>query len=148
LASAAGAHHVVNYRTEDAATAIRGIAPDGVDLVVEVAPAQNAELDAAVVKNRGSVAIYANNGGDQFTLDIRPNMMANARYQFLILYTVGEEALRHAREDLTAAAAAGALEVGEAAGLPLHYFPLEDTAAAHDAVESGVTGKVLIRVGD
>lgn len=148
LASAAGAHHVVNYRTEDAAAAIRTIAADGVDIVVEVAPAQNAELDAAVVKNRASVAIYANNGGDQFTLDIRPNMMANARYQFLILYTVGDEALRHAREDLTAAAAAGALEVGEAAGLPLHFFPLEETAAAHDAVEAGVTGKVLIRVGE
>ena len=42
--------------------------------------------------------------GDRIELDIRPNMMVNARYQFLILYTVGDEALRHAREDLTAAA--------------------------------------------
>lgn len=148
LATAAGAQHVVNYKTEDAAAAIRGIAPDGVDIIVEVAPAQNAALDAAVAGNRASIAIYANNGGDSFALDIRPNMMVNARYQFLILYTVGDEALRHAREDLTAAAAAGALEVGEDAGLPLHFFDLENTAAAHDAVEAGVTGKVLIRVGE
>lgn len=148
LATAAGAHHVVNYKTGDAATAIRDIAPDGVDIIVEVAPAQNAALDAAVANNRASIAIYANNGGDSFTLDIRPNMMVNARYQFLILYTVGDEALRHAREDVTAAAAAGALEVGEDAGLPLHFYDLENTAAAHDAVEAGVTGKVLIRVGE
>jgi NADPH:quinone reductase len=148
LATAAGAHHVVNYKSEDAAVTIRDIAPDGVDIVVEVAPAQNAALDAAVVGNRASVAIYANNGGDSVALPIRPSMMTNTRYQFLILYTVGDEALRHARDDVSGAVGAGALDVGEAAGLPLHYFPLEDTAAAHDAVESGVTGKVLIRVSD
>lgn len=147
LANAAGAHHVVNYKSEDAASVIRRIAPDGVDIVAEVAPAQNAPLDAAVVKNRASIAIYANDGGGRVTLDVGPNMMLNARYQFLILYTVGDEALRHAAEDVTAAVAAGALEVGEVAGLPLHFFELADTAAAHDAVQSGVTGKVLIRVG-
>jgi len=43
--------------------------------------------------------------------------------------------------------AAGALDVGEHVGLPLHRFPLEQTAAAHDAVEAGVTGKVLIEIG-
>src|ERR1700712_2194372 len=48
LARAAGAHHVVNYRTEDAAARIRAIAPDGVDVVVEVAPGPNAALDLAV----------------------------------------------------------------------------------------------------
>jgi hypothetical protein len=36
--------------------------------------------------------------------------------------------------------------VGERAGLPLHRFALEDTAAAHSAVENGAAGKVLIAV--
>ncbi|MET0450585.1 MAG: NADPH:quinone reductase [Mycobacterium sp.] len=148
LATAAGAHHVVNYKTEDAASAIRAIAPHGVDIVVEVAPAQNAELDAAVLSTRGTIAIYANNGGDSVTLPIRDNMAANARYQFLVLYTLGDAALGRARDDVTEAARAGVLEVGEAAGLPLHRFSLAETAAAHDAVEGGVTGKVLIEVGE
>jgi NADPH2:quinone reductase len=74
-------------------------------------------------------------------------MTANARYQFVLLYTVGERALANGREDVSAAAGAGALEVGEAAGLPLHRFTLLETAAAHDAVQGGVTGKVLIDVG-
>ncbi|WP_072806898.1 NADPH:quinone reductase [Rhodococcoides yunnanense] len=146
LASAAGAHHVVNYKTGDAASEIRAIAPDGVDLVVEVAPAQNAALNAAVTSTRASIAVYANNGGNTITLDVRPNMVLNTRYQFLLLYTVGEDALAAAQQDVTTAAAAGVLEVGETAGLPLHRFPLSDTAAAHDAVENGVTGKVLIDV--
>lgn len=146
LAAAAGAHHVVNYKTGDAAAEIREIAPEGVDLIVEVAPAQNAELNAAVAANRASIAIYANNGGDQITLDIRPNMIANARYQFILLYTVGEDALNVAEHDVNNAAAAGALEVGEDAGLPLQRFSLADTAAAHDAVENGFVGKVLIDI--
>lgn len=37
LVRAAGAHHVVNYKEPDPAARIRSIAPDGVDLVVEVA---------------------------------------------------------------------------------------------------------------
>ena len=42
LVQAAGAHHVINYRDEDAAAAIKKVAPDGVDLVVEVAISANA----------------------------------------------------------------------------------------------------------
>jgi NADPH:quinone reductase len=146
LAAAAGAHHVVNYREGDPAAEIREIAPDGVDMIVEVAPAANAELDLAVLRNRGTIAIYANNGGTEFTLDIRPNMMLNTRWQFLLLYTVGEEALAAAVDDITAALADDALPVGEEHGLPLIRFPLEATADAHAAVEDGAVGKVLVDV--
>src|SRR6185437_3494134 len=45
LATAAGAHLVVNYRREDPAAAIRSFASRGVDIVVEVAPNANAALD-------------------------------------------------------------------------------------------------------
>ena len=114
--------------------------------VVEVAPAQNAALNLAVIRNRGSVSVYANNGGDSMTLDVRPHFSLNIRYQFLLLYTVGQEALDAAAADITAALLAGALPVGEEAGLPLHRFDLADTADAHAAVETGVVGKVLIRV--
>lgn len=146
LATAVGAHHTVNYRSEDAAARIRDIAPDGVDIVVEVSIPQNADLVADVLANHGVVSIYANNGGDEATLPIRPNMSVNARYQFLLLYTIGDDALRAAAEDVTAALRDGVLPVGEAAGLPLVRFTLEETAAAHDAVESDTVGKVLIDV--
>ena len=41
----------------------------------------------------------------------------------------------------------GAVRVGEDAGLPLHVFPLAETAAAHQAVQDGAVGKVLVDVG-
>lgn len=148
LATAAGAHHTVDYHVGDTAAAIRDHAPDGVDLVVEVAPAQNLRLDLQVVKPRGTVAIYANNGGDEVTLSVRETFSTNVRFQWVLLYTVGWAALRAAAEDVTAAVADGALGVGEERGLPLHHFPLERTADAHAAVEDGAVGKVLLDVSE
>jgi NADPH2:quinone reductase len=40
----------------------------------------------------------------------------------------------------------GALPVGEEHGLPLVRFPLDRTADAHRAVESGAVGKVLVDI--
>ncbi len=148
LATAAGAHHVVDYTSSDPAARIREVAPDGVDLVVDVAIIQNAELISRVIKTRGSVAVYANTGGTKLKLQVRDFMSLNARLQFVLLYTVGATALNAAAEDVTAAVADGALEVGEEHGLPLTRFPLEETAAAHDAVEQGTVGKVLIDIAD
>lgn len=146
LARAAGAHHVVDYRAQDATAAIREIAPDGVDIAVEVAPAQNVALDLELVKVHGLISIYANNGGDELTMPLRAAFGKNLRFQFLILYTLDDGLLAAAVEDVNAAIAAGALRVGDDVGLPLHHFPLAETAAAHDAVESGAVGKVLLDV--
>ena len=70
------------------------------------------------------------------------------RWQGLLLYTVGDVALAAAAADIAVALESDALPVGEAAGIPLTWYPLEETAAAHDAVEQGATGKVLIRVAE
>src|SRR4051812_33362886 len=148
LAGRAGAHQVVSYRDTDAADQIRRIAPAGVDLVVEVAAGANAELDQSVLAPRGTIAIYANDGGIPFAPDVRANMTLNSRYQFVLLYTVGWERIAHAAADLNRAIEDGGLRVGEQAGLPVHRFDLDDTAAAHDAVEGAAVGKVLITVSD
>ncbi len=148
LARAAGAHHVVDYTTGDPARAILEVAPDGVDLVVEVAPAPNAALDLAVTRVHGTIAVYANNGGEQLTLPLRETFSRNLRYQFIILYTLDPALLSLAVTDLSAALDDGALRVGEEAGLPLHHYPLAETAAAQDAVEGGAVGKVLLDVSE
>jgi len=146
LAQAAGADLVVNYRGGNAADEIRRLAPDGVDVVVEVAPAPNAALDAAVLAANGTVAVYATDGGNKLELPVGELMFRNLRYQFVLVYTVAAAAKDQAVADVTAAAADGALPVGDDAGLPLHRFPLEQTADAHVAVERGAVGKVLIDV--
>lgn len=148
LAAAAGADHMIDYRQEDVVAEIGKIAPNGVDSIVEVAPSANAALDSAVIARHGSVAIYANNGGDEFTLPVRALMVPNARLQFVLLYNAPAEAKARALEDVAAAGLDAAVGVGEAHGLPLHHFPLEQASAAHAAVEGAAVGKVLIDVTD
>jgi NADPH:quinone reductase len=146
LAAAAGADHVVDYREQDVVHEVRKIAPHGVDTVVEVAPAANAGIDAQVIARWGAVAMYANDGGDELTLPVRPLMAPNARFQFVLVYTLPGDAKERAVEDVAGAVDAGAIRVGEEAGLPLHHYPLEQAAEAHLAVQDGAVGKVLIDV--
>lgn len=148
LATAAGAHHVFHYPDERLAERILEVASGGVDHVVEVSPAVNAALDVAVLANHGSIAFYANDKGETFTAPIMASFAKNARWQGLLLYTVGDEALSAAVEDITAALGDNALPVGEEAGLPITWYRLDETGAAHDAVEQGTVGKILIRVAE
>jgi len=146
LAAAAGASHIINYRQQDVAAEIRKISPSGVDAIVEVAPAANAAIDAQVIGPHGSIAMYANDGGDEVTVPIRSQMGPNARWQFVLVYTEPTRAKDIAVQDVNAAVLDGAVRVGPEAGLPLHVHPLAETAAAHQAVQDGVVGKVLIDV--
>lgn len=148
LAASAGATHVIDYRRQDVAAEIRRISSRGVDSVVEVSPAANAALDAAVLAPHAAVAVYADNGGAEVTLPVRASMTPNVRWQFVLVYTAPAEAKARAVEDISTAVRAGALRVGDTAGLPLHHYPLTNAAAAHAAVEDAVVGKVLLDVVD
>jgi NADPH2:quinone reductase len=139
LAREAGAHHVVNYRVQDAAARVRELAPDGVDRVVEVALKANLELDLAVGATH--VATYAATPDESVAVPVRALMGPNVVLRFVLIYTIPRDALRRAVADVSEAVRAGALTT-----LPLHRFPLERTADAHDAVEGGAVGKVLIDV--
>ena len=66
-------------------------------------------------------------------------MIRNAAIEFVLVYTMPEAAKRQAVADITEALRDGALT-----GLPVRRFALEEIAAAHDAVEAGFVGKVLV----
>ena len=145
LARVAGAHHVLNYTTEDVAARVRNIAPAGVDVIVEVNAPQNLGIDLEVLAMGGTVAIYAG-GNDDPGIPVRVAMGKNARLQFMMTYTTTPAQKAAAVRAVTAAATAGVLGVGAENGLPLLRFPLENTAEAHRAVENNAVGKVLIDV--
>lgn len=144
LATAAGADLVIDYRTEDVVARVREFAPDLVDTIVEVSPAANTGIDADVLAPNGAVAVYATDGGREAVFDVARFFAKNARVQFILLYTLAPHLLAAAADDIVAALRDGALHVGEEAGLPVHRFTLEETGAAHRAVEEGVVGKALI----
>lgn len=146
LVRAAGARHVINYRDEDVAAAVLAIAGEGVDTIVDVNVQANGATDIAVLKFGGTIAIYASDSSAPLTVPIGSAMRRNARYQFVLTYTVTADQKSDAVAAVTAALADGALPVGADHGLPLTRFALADTAAAHDAVEADTIGKVLIDV--
>ncbi|MGH3621340.1 MAG: NADPH:quinone reductase [Sciscionella sp.] len=137
LAGKAGADHVVNYREQDVARRILDrVSP--VDRVVDVALGANLQLDLAVAAPNAVVVTYAAEPTDP-TLPTRALMNANLVLRFVLLYTIGDHALQQAVEDVHAALAAGALTE-----LPTTVYPLDEIVAAHEAVEAGTIGKVLI----
>jgi len=142
LAAKAGADLVVNYREPGAPDKVRSFAGDaGVDRVVEVALGANLGLDLAVIAPGAQIACYAAEPADP-ALPVRACMNANVMLRFVLLYGVPRDALAQAARDVAAALAAGALTE-----LPVIRFPLEQIAAAQDAVEAGAVGKVLVIPG-
>jgi NADPH:quinone reductase len=137
LATRAGADHVVNYRDPDAADQIRSLAPP-VDRVIELALGANLQLDLAVTRPHAHIVTYAAEPADP-ELPVRACMTANVTLRFVLLYGIPPEAFDQAARDITAA-----LTDGKLTGLPVTRFTLDDVAAAHDAVEAGALGKVLI----
>jgi NADPH:quinone reductase len=142
LAAKAGADLIVNYREPGAADQIRSFAgAAGVYRVVEVALGANLELDLAVIaRPDAGIVCYAAEPADP-VLPVRACMNANVVLRFVLLYGVPLEALGQAARDISAALAAGALTE-----LPVTRFPLEEIAAAQDAVEGGAVGKVLVDI--
>ncbi|MTD15203.1 zinc-binding dehydrogenase [Nakamurella sp. YIM 132087] len=146
LAAAAGADHVIDYRNEDVVAGLRKIAPRGADVVVEVALAQNAATDADLLASHGTVASYGADPDETFALPVRAQMTLNSQWHFVLVYTMPARPKELAVADVSAAVAAGAVRVGEQAGLPLHVLPLASTAEAQLAVQNSTVGKVLVDV--
>ena len=137
LAAKAGADLVVNYRDPDVIDQIKAFTPV-VDRVAEVALGANLRLDLALAGPSTVVVTYAADGPDPL-IPVRACMTANVALRFILVYGVSSQALDAAITDITAALTAGALTE-----LPVHRFPLSEITAAHEAVESGVVGKVIV----
>ena len=137
IARDAGAGATVNYRSENAIDELRDA---NVERIVELALGRNLELDLAAAGANCAIVSYANEGPNP-TLEVRPLMSRNIVLRFVLVYTMPDEAIEQALRDITQALGDGALTEPQ-----LHKFPLEDTAAAHEAMENGAVGKVLIEL--
>jgi NADPH2:quinone reductase len=129
----------VNYRDGDAAAQVSSFA-SRFDRIVEVALGANLALDLAVAGPGTVIVTYAAEPTDP-VLPVRACMTANATLRFVLLYFVPPRFMAQAAADITSSLAAGALSE-----LPVLRFPLDEIAAAHEAVEAAKPGKVILDI--
>jgi NADPH2:quinone reductase len=140
-ARAAGAHFVVNRKTENVAEAVRAATNGaGVDLIVEVDFGQNIDSNLAMLKPGGAIAAYFSTPIPTPQFPFFPLMVNCITVHFVLVYTMSQQAHLDAIRDTAACLDAGQYTTHVGA-----RFPLEQVAEAHDAQDSGnVVGKVLI----
>ena len=141
IATASGADHAVNYRTEDLAKRIMAITDGlGVDHVVEVDFAGNFDISREVLRSNGVVAVYAAGTASQPPVPLQFES-TNATVRMVLVYDMPEAAKEAAVSDIFRW-----LEQGMLSHLLGPRFTLDSTAEAHRAVEGGAIGNVTLDV--
>jgi NADPH2:quinone reductase len=140
IALEAGADAVVNYRDGDLAGRVRALTQDeGVDRIIEVDFAANAEADFAMLAANGEIVVYGS-GQPLVQVPFVPAILKNVGVHFFIVYHLPQADRDRATGALTQWLQQGALRHRIAL-----QVPLERIAQAHAAVESGsLIGNALV----
>src|SRR4051795_1665737 len=139
LASHLGLADVVALDHEHPAIALRRLAPEGVDRIVEVSFSDNVDLDAAVAKVGTVIAAYATRA-ERPDFPFWPMLFDNVTIRLLGSDDFPPQARREAAADLTTAAREGALAVS------VEPLPLDRAADAHERVDRGTHKRVILAV--
>jgi len=138
LAKAAGADYTINYKTENVAERIRAFnRGNRVDRIIEVDLLANAMAYPTLLKERGKAVVYGS-GGPTSTIPSAFIRQATT-LQFFIVYMLDELERSRALRSIDAMLRAGTLQ---------HHigprFPLDRIVEAHEAVEAGSNGNVIV----
>ncbi len=131
---------MINYKNESVGDRIRQITRGvGVDRVLEVDLAANARLYTSCLRRDGQVIVYGS--ADWNTqLPLRDWLIHSVTTSFFIVYELSQSVRERAIADLT-----GWLEQDRLVHRVAARYSLDETALAHEAVESGqVIGNVVV----
>lgn len=139
----AGAHCIINRKTQDVVAAVRGATNgQGVDRAVDVDFAQNLQLNLGVLKVGGVIATYFSSPVEGAQFPFFPLMVNCIRIDFVLVYTMSAHAHQEAIRDTTACLEAGTYKTDVGA-----RFTLDQLVDAHEAQDSGtIVGKILVDV--
>jgi NADPH2:quinone reductase len=141
--NALGADIVLDYGRDDIVGEVAELTGGaGVDRIVEVEFGLNIGHAPALVKPNGVVASYASDGALTPALPFNELMYRNVTLRPFSIYSLPVAAQDRAFADITACLAAGVLHhhVGRRAAFG-------DMVAAHQAIEAGLWGTMLVAVG-
>jgi len=137
VARRAGADHIVNYRTEPLADRIAELTGGKrVDRIIEVDVAGNGMAYPTLLKEHGKAVVYGS-GAPEIRIPAAFIRQATT-LEFFIVYELSMDERVRALMGLDAALRSGLQHhIGE-------RFPLERIVEAHEAVEAGSNGNVIV----
>jgi NADPH2:quinone reductase len=135
-----GAQHAVVTDGPDAASQIRAIAPDGVDRIAEVEFASHIDLDAELIAIGGVICSY-------YSAADRPEIPYwRLGFADTTLRLLGSDDFPAAVKADAASELTQALLDGSLRSIITERVPLQEIARAHELVERGAGGRVIVEV--
>ncbi|MCE2510771.1 MAG: NADPH:quinone reductase [Alphaproteobacteria bacterium] len=132
IATAAGADHVINYRTENVVERLAALTDGwGADRIVDVDFGANLKTSGRVLKENGVIATYASMGDPEPKLPFYPLMFGNVNLRLVAVFAIPYGARLKAIADITRCCQEGILKHRTKG------FPLDRIVEAQEAVESG-----------
>lgn len=142
-ARAKGADHVLDRHADDVAGAVLHITGGrGAARIVDVDFAANQAVDAAAIAEHGTIAAYSSTSDKTPVLDYYAFALKGARLRFVQGGKLTPCTRDAAAKTIGALLARGSLRPDIAS-----VFPLDAAAAAHEAVEAGAPGNVVVTPG-
>jgi len=140
---AAGAHHVVNHRSDDIVSEIlAATGGDLVDRIVDVEFGANLATSIEVLRIGGTIATYSSTQVTEPKLPFFQMMYKDITIRCVIVYAMPEAAKEHAIADIDRALSDNALQHRIA-----HTLPLADIARSNELVEQGtIRGAVVLTI--
>ena len=141
----AGADHTIDYRREDVGERVMELTGKrGVDAVIEMDLAANAKLIPFVLRPKGSVIVYGT-GAPMVSLPAFFCLTQSIRVQFFLVYELDTSERERAVSAISRALEQSSLSIGKLINrVATPTYALADTAAAHEAVERGTIGNVIV----
>lgn len=142
IAREAGATEVLDYRAPNVAARILALTDGrGVDRIVEVDFGANQPMDGQVIALHGTIAAYSSSREPKPVLDYYVLAKKAVTLRFIQAMLLDGQALEAAVAGTSAAIAAGWMHLPIASRVPL-----ECAAEAHEALEAGAIGKVVVEL--
>lgn len=139
IARKAGADQIIDYKKESVGERVMEITgKHGVDAVIELDLTANAKLIPAVLRPKGSVIIYGT--GLEAALPSAFCLVNSVRLQFFLVYELDANERERAIVGINEALESEALVNRIAQPI----FSLAEAVAAHEAVERGTIGNVVV----
>jgi len=139
-ARAAGAAEIIDRKREDVAARVLELTEGkGVDRIVDVDFGANFAADIAMLKVNGTIACYSSSSNPEPVLPYYAFANKGANLRIIQGFLIPEAARLEGEKMLARLAAEGRLTVAIGA-----TYPLSEVAAAHEHVERGSLGNVVV----